>query len=95
LELTKDTKVVTDVSPLSFDGSRHFSLIHLIDTVRYIHPPSARPASIVHSFTISFVRRTMPKNRTIKQTVEQENAIAEEAKAVVLSSVVLIWQEAA
>lgn len=67
------------------------SLSSISSTVRYIHPPSPRPASTVHRFTISFVRRTMPKNRTIKQTVEQENAIAEEAKAVVLSSVVLIW----
>jgi hypothetical protein len=68
------------------------SLSSISLTVRYIHPPSARPASIVHRFTIAFVRQTMPKNRTIKQTVEQENAIADEAKAVVLSSVVLIWQ---
>jgi hypothetical protein len=56
LELTKDTKVVTDVSPLSFDGSRHFSLIHLIDCP--LHPSSIPTPSIDRPSLYHFVRST-------------------------------------
>ena len=70
LELTKDTKVVTDVSPLSFDGSRHISPIQYLIDCR-LHPSSIATPSINCPSLYHFVRRrTMPKNRTIKQTVE-------------------------